>query len=233
MKKFVAILLAALLLLPALAMAEGGCEITAQGTAVITAEPDMVSVIASAEVSSGAVADAQSQISAIIAKVTESLLALGVQEEDIVTQNYSYFPMYDYDQGTSRLTGYRASHSLSITCRDVEMLDAVLAAVTDGGMNEVYHVSYDVSNRTELYREALAMAVEAAGQKAQKMAEPLGMTRLSAVRIEEKGGYDYGVYANATEDRAESVATAGMGAGIRSGSVSVSASVTATFAAEP
>ena len=51
MKRFVAIMLAALLLLPALALADDGCEITAQGTAVITAEPDIVSVTASAEVS--------------------------------------------------------------------------------------------------------------------------------------------------------------------------------------
>ena len=232
MKKIVAIALAALLLLPVLALADDGCEITAQGTAVITAEPDIVSVTASAEVSCEAVADAQSEISAIVARVTESLLALGVQEEDIVTQNYSYFPMYDYDQGTSRLTGYRASHSLSITCRDVEMLDAVLAAVTDGGMNQVYNVNYDVSNRTELYRQALALAVEAAGEKAQRMAQPLGLTTLHAEKIAENGGYDYGVYVNTMEDRAESVAVAGAGAGIRSGSVSVSASVTVTYRAE-
>lgn len=232
MKKIVAIALAALLLLPVLALADDGCEITAQGTAVITAEPDIVSVTASAEVSCEAVADAQSEISAIVAKVTESLIALGVQEEDIVTQNYSYFPMYDYDQGISRLTGYRASHSLSITCRDVEMLDAVLAAVTDGGMNQVYNVNYDVSNRTELYRQALALAVEAAGEKAQRMAQPLGLTTLRAEKIAENGGYDYGVYVNTMEDRAESVAVAGAGAGIRSGSVSVSASVTVTYRAE-
>lgn len=231
MKKIVAIALAALLLLPVLALADDGCEITAQGTAVITAEPDIVSVTASAEVSCEAVADAQSEISQIVTKVTESLIALGVQEEDIVTQNYSYFPMYDYDQGISRLTGYRASHSLSITCRDVEMLDAVLAAVTDGGMNQVYNVNYDVSNRTELYRQALALAVEAAGEKAQRMAQPLGLTQLSAEKVVENGGYDYAVYANATADRAESVAQAG-GAGIRSGNISVSASVTVTYKAE-
>ena len=230
MKRFLLLALAALMLIPTLALADG-CEITAQGTAVITADPDMVSVTASAEVSSGSVADARETIGAIVAKVTESLLALGVREEDIVTQNYSYYPTYDYEPDTPRLTGYRANHSLLITCRDVEMLDAVLAAVTDGGMTQVYNVSYDVSGRAELYRQALALAVEAAGEKAQRMAEPLGLTQLKAEKVVENGGYDYGVYANATYDRVASEAAVA-GAGIRSGSISVSASVTVTYKAE-
>ena len=231
MKRILAIALAALLLLPALALADGGCEITAQGTAVITAEPDIVSITACAEVSSDTVAKAQSEINAIVATVTESLIALGVQEEDIVTQNYSYSPIYDYEPSTPRLMGYRASHALSITCRDVEMLDAVLAAVTDGGMSQVYNVSYDVSTRAELYRQALALAVEAAGEKAGWMARPLGLTKLSAEEVHENGGYDYGVYANVTADREESAVQAA-GAGIRSGNISVSASVTVTYRAE-
>ena len=230
MKKLLALALAALLLIPAFALADKDCEITAQGTAVINAEPDIVTIGASAGIRSDTVADAQAKISEIIARVTDSLIALGVQEADIVTQDYAYYPMYDYQGVEPRLTGYNASHSLSITCRDTAMLDAVLAAVTDGGMTQVYNVSYDVSNRSELYRQALALAVEAAGEKALKMAEPLGLTKLTAESVTENGSYDYG-YANATYDRTES-ATMGAGTGIRSGSINVSASVTVRYEAE-
>ena len=230
MKKICAALLAALLLVPALALADG-CEISANGTATITAQPDVVSVDVTAEVTSATIADAQQQISEIAANATKALLDLGVAEQDIVTVNYSYSPTYDYSGDSPRQTGYQAYHSLHVTCRDIEMLDAVLAAATDNGMTQVYGVSFDVSNRSELYREALALAVEAAGEKAQKLAEPLGLTKLSSKSVYENGGYDYGVYANAVADRA--VAAEGSGsAGIRSGDISVSASVTVTYDAE-
>lgn len=230
MKKILAVLLASLLLLPALALAEG-CEISANGTATITAQPDIVSVDVTAEVTSATIADAQQKISEIAANATKALLDLGVAEQDIVTINYNYSPTYDYSGDTPRQTGYQAYHSLHVTCRDVDMLDAVLAAATDNGMTQVYGVNFDVSNRTELYRQALAMAVEAAGEKAAKLAEPLGLTKLTPKCVTENGGYDYGVYANAVADRTEAVMAAGS-AGIRSGDISVSASVNVVYEAE-
>ena len=230
-KKLLALALAALLLIPALAWAESACEITAQGSAVITAEPDIVSISANAEVTCETVAEAQARISETIATVTKSLLALGVQETDIVTQSYSTYPSYDYQGMEPRLVGYQANHALTVTCRDVELLDAVIGALTDGGMSQIYNVSYDVSGRAELYREALALAIDAAGEKAQRMAQPLGLTLLQAKKVTENGGYDYAVYANVTADRAESAAQ-GASTGIRSGSIGVSASVTVVYEAE-
>lgn len=230
MKKLLALAVAALLLVPALALADG-CEISAQGTATIFAEPDMVSISASAEVTCPTVAEAQTRISEIIAAATESLLALGIAEEDIVTENYAYYPMYDYQGDEPKLTGYQANHTLGITCRDVTLLDEALAAVTDSGMTQVYNVAYDVSNRSELYSQALALAVEAAGDKAAQMAKPLGLTRLTAESVTENGGYEYGVYANVTADRAKG-AELSAASGIRSGNIQVSANVTVRYEAE-
>ena len=230
MKRFAAMALCALLLIPALALADG-CEITAQGTAVITAEPDMVSVTARAEVAAKTVAEAQEQMSGIVAAVTDGLLALGIAEEDIVTQSYSYSPTYNHEKDTPRLTGYQANHTLAITCRDVTLLDAVIGALTDGGMSQIYNVEYDVSGRAALYRDALALAIEAAGEKAQRMAEPLGLTELTAQSVTENKSVGYSTYANVTADRAESAAM-GIETGIRSGRISVSASVTVVYEAK-
>ena len=44
-------------------------------------------------------------MNAIIAEVTGKLIELGVKEEDIVTQNYSYYPTYNYEGETRTLTG--------------------------------------------------------------------------------------------------------------------------------
>lgn len=235
MKKGMALLLAALLMLmtAGFAMADNDAEITAQGTATITADPDMVSLMASASVTGNTVAQAQEKVSGIIEQVTGKLIELGVAEDEIVTSNYSFYPMYNYeatdDLGRNVITGYQANHTLRITLSNTEMLDSVLGVISDSGMGEVYDVSYGVKNRSELYQDALALAISAAEQKAVRMAAASGLTITGVESIVENQTYgDIYAYAN-TADARESAAS--VKSGIRAGSVSVSASVTAIYEA--
>ena len=67
MKKILVFALALMLAIPALAFADGNdADITAQGTVVVTAAPDMVTVTANASVSGRSVADAQEGMNAIV-----------------------------------------------------------------------------------------------------------------------------------------------------------------------
>ena len=241
-KKVMAALLAAVMMLGACgATAEGAyatpapvqavknaATITVQGTAQVMAEPDEVSVTANASVSAATVGSAQEAMNAIVAAATEKLLALGVLDADVITTDYGYHPRYNYD--TNSVIGYEANHTLSITCRDVEMLDSVIGALTDSGFSNIYSVRYDISTRSELYQQALELAIQRAEQKALRMAQTSGLMITGIRAIDENGGYNEGYAVNAKADgvmlRAESAAT-----GIRSGSVGVSAGVTVTYEA--
>ena len=240
-KKMCALLLAAAMMTGSCgAMAEGfatpaplqmmssPATITVQGTAQITAYPDEVSVTANASVVAGTVGAAQESMNGIVALATQKLLELGVLEEDVVTTDYSYYPRQNYD--TNTITGYEANHTLSITCRDVEMLDGVIGALTDSGFTNIYSVQYDISTRSELYQQALDLAIRRAEQKALRMAQTGGLMITGIRAITENGGYNVCYAVNTAKDgavlRAESAAT-----GIRSGSVGVSASVTVTYEA--
>lgn len=232
MKKILVFALALMLAIPALAFADrDSAEIAAQGTVVVTAAPDMVTVTANASVSGRSVADAQEGMNAIVQSATQKLLDLGVEEKDIVTTSYTYNPTYDYkydyNSETPTVNGYQADHTLSITCKDVDMLDSVIGVVTDCGMSEIYNVEYDVSNRSELYRQALKAAIEEAAAKAEGMAEAVGMTIDHLESVTENTGFDE--YTVSTYDGAVSMKAEAAGTGIRSGSVSVTASVTAVY----
>ena len=243
MKKrvFVALLAAVMTLGACGAMAEGvyatpapaqgmnmPATITVQGTAQVLEDPDEVTVTANASVSAGTVGSAQETMNAIVAAATEKLLALGVLDEDVITTDYGYHPRYNYD--TNSVTGYEANHTLSITCRDVEMLDSVIGALTDSGFTNIYSVNYDISTRSELYQQALDLAIQRAEQKALRMAQTGGLMITGVRSISENGGYNEGYAVNAKADglmlRAQSAGT-----GIRSGSVSVSAGVTVVYEA--
>ena len=232
MKKILVFALALMLAIPALAFADrDSAEIAAQGTVVVTAAPDMVTVTANASVSGRSVADAQEGMNAIVQSATQKLLDLGVEEKDIVTTIYTYNPTYDYkydyNSETPTVNGYQADHTLSITCKDVDMLDSVIGVVTDCGMSEIYNVEYDVSNRSELYRQALKAAIEEAAAKAEGMAEAVGMTIDHLESVTENTGFDE--HTVSTYDGAVSMKAEAAGTGIRSGSVSVTASVTAVY----
>lgn len=230
MKKILALALALMMTTANFALADkDSADITAQGTATVSAVPDIVSVTANASVQGNTVGAAQEQMSRIVADVTAKLIELGAEQEDIVTTNYSFHPIYNYEAATPTVTGYQGNHTLSVTCKDVDMLDSVLGVMTDSGMTEIYDVSYDVSNRQALYSEALALAVANAQGKAQTMAAATGMTIDGLEEIRENDSYSLGYYSEralASGAQADTVST-----GIRAGSVSVTANVTAVYEA--
>lgn len=240
MKRWAALLLGALMAMTACgALAEAPvppqdtATITVQGNASVTAKPDIVTITANAGVTGNTMLSAQEQVSNVIAGATQKLLALGVKESDIVTTSYSYYPEYSYEDTGRRLTGYQAGHTLEITCRDIDMLDSVIAAVTDSGMSEIYNVSYGLSSRAALYSEALALAIQSAESKALTMAEASGQTITGLKSVAENSSYDarYAVNTVAKGAAMDAAVEEALSPGIRSGSVSVSASVTAVYEA--
>lgn len=224
-------LICALLVLLAAASPAMGATITAQGSAEIAVTPDMFTVTANVSATEITVGRAQEQVSGVIASATQKLVELGVNQEDIVTENYSYYPQYDYSDaaGQPRLVGYQVNHSLKVTGRDLNMLDAVLGALTDSGMTETYNVFFDVSNRSELYGQALTLAIGAAGGKAQTMAGAAGLTITSVQSVQEDSSGGMMRYEG---NRDMVKGSAAGGSGIRSGQVSVSAAVTVVYEAE-
>lgn len=231
MKKMMAMALAAVMMMsmsvcaPAQEM-EKGARITVQGTAQVSADPDLVTVTANASVTAGSVSAAQNDMNVIVANATQKLLELGVLGEDIVTSSYNYHPQYNYD--TNTIIGYEASHTLEITCRDIEMLDAVIGAVTDCGFSQIYGVSYDVSTRSELYQQALDLAIRRAEEKAMRMAQTAGLTITGIESLAENGGYNEGYAVNAMADMAMMKGAVGS-AGIRAGTIEIRAGVTAVY----
>lgn len=231
MKRMIAMFLCALMMFCApLALAQE-TKITALGTAEIAAEPDMFTIVSNVSMTEITLARAQESVAAVIDSATTKLIELGVLEEDIVTENFSYYPEYDYSGDSQKLVGYRVNHSLHVTCRDLGMLDSVMGVLTDCGITETWNVSFDISTRSELYRQALALAISAAKEKAGTMAQAAGLAITGVKEIEEHSSGDVARYSNAAEDAVMMMAAAS-GSSIRSGEVGVSASVTAVFDAE-
>ena len=223
----IAALLFTLLAVPVARASDLQTQITVQGNGSVSAQPDMVTVHVNATALEESMLSAQQSISETVAKATQALFLLGIAETDIVTTSYGYYPRYSYEQDPPKLVGYQANHALQITCRDIALLDAVITALTDSGIAEINDVSYGVTDKSGLYKQALELAVRAAEEKAAALAAASGVTLTGLGSLTENQSYD-ARYAMVTSAKGENA----MDTGIRSGSISVSASVTAVYNAQ-
>ena len=222
MKKLLCVLLAAaVLMLPALALADG--ELTVIGTATVTFQPDMaelsVGVETHGETVSGAVEASAETMNAVMA----ALEAAGVEASDLSTSNYYVGMDYSYDSSPARVVGYYVSNTLNVIVRDIERIGEVIDAATAAGANQVYGVNFRSSQQSDNYDRALTLAIQEGMRKAQLMAVAGGHALGQLQKIEESGVQAYSVRA------AFDTAAKASGTSIMPEELSVTASVTMTY----
>jgi hypothetical protein len=125
-----------------------------------------------------------------IQKVVQAVSALGVQAKDIATDYYIVYPIYD-DYSALVISGYRINNTVSITVRDINLADDVLIAALKAGANEVQDVQFYSSELRKYRDQARALAMEAAGEKAQDIAVAAGAQAGCVLSISENSWYQY------------------------------------------
>jgi len=125
-----------------------------------------------------------------IEKVVRAIGALGVQSKDIATDYYLVYPVYD-DYNSLKIIGYRIDNTVSITLRDVGLVDDALIAALKAGANEVQDLQFYSSELRKYRDQARALAMEAAGEKAQALASTAGAQAGCLLSINENTWYQY------------------------------------------
>jgi len=160
------------------------------GAAVVYVTPDRALLqlgVQSNGITPDAVRSANAQD---IQKVVQVVGALGVQAKDIATDYYIVYPVYD-DYNSLFIKGYRIDNTVSITLRDVSLVDDVLIAALKAGANEVQDLQF-YSSELRTYRDqARALAMEAAGEKAQALADAAGAQAGCILSISENSWSHY------------------------------------------
>lgn len=223
MKKKLLVLALALCvgIMPTLALADSALRV--QGNAVLTVSPDTAVVNVGHSVESADSSAAQQQSAAAITAVVEAVRALGVEEADIVTAYINTYPVYNYIDGGQSLRGYRVEHMLAVTVRDLSIVGQVLDSALAAGANDTGGIAYKSSREKDVYLQALALAVEDAGAKADALAIATGMWLGSIEEIHEVTTYATTRYAK--EAQYDGAASSGIGSTLMTGDLEVSASV--------
>jgi len=175
---------------PAASDCDSSRSIHVSGAAVVYVTPDRALLQLGVQ-SNGVTPDAVRRANAQeIQKVIQVVGDLGVQAKDIATDYYIVYPVYD-DYNSLVIKGYRIDNTVSITLRDVGLADDVIIAALKAGANEVQDVQFYSSELREYRDQARALAMKAAGEKAQAVAGAAGAQTGCILSISENSWYQY------------------------------------------
>ncbi len=131
---------------------------------------------------------ANTQIEAI--KVV--LLGLGVLESDIQTTGFNLWWNDQYDPTTGIATGqreYHAQHTLNVTVRDISQAGVVIDTAVNAGANNIYGLTFGLSDTTELGNQARVDALQDAQKRAELIAQSIGVSLGQITNVTEGGNY--------------------------------------------
>ena len=107
--------------------------------------------------------------------VTEAILALtdemDIERRDVTAAAVNVYPRYQRRDDEQVPAGVVASRTVEVTLRDLEAMGTLINGALERGANGVNGVALDASNRPELERRALDLAIDDAVRTARQMAE--------------------------------------------------------------
>jgi len=156
----------------------------------VTAKPDIATLNFSVVTQGRDSTRVQTDNDAKMTDVMNYLKSNGVAEDDTETSGYSLYPQYDYSnnsQGT--ITGYNLTQNVTIKVRKLETVPTILGGLTAKGINQIGNVSYTIEDPDKLKVEARDQAIDKAKQKAQELADRIGVKLGKVINFTEGSGY--------------------------------------------
>ena len=147
------------------------------------------------------VADAQDKATAKINAIIAYLKESGVEDTDVKTTSYNVNPKYEWEQkpclangicpqGNQKLVGFEVYQMLEVKVEDPKKAGELLTGVGSKGASEVSSLSFTIEDEDQLKTDARTQAIAEAEEKAEALAQQLGVSIVRVVGFyEDAGGY--------------------------------------------
>ena len=198
--------------------------------------PDLANVQLGVSIVDPDIGKAINEANATIESITNAVVAQGVSSNDVMTSHYSVWSEEVYDPQTGMPTGetkYRVDINLSITVRDVHRMGELIAVALDAGATNISGINFTIDDTVALEAEARNNAIADVRDRAEKLAQGLGMTLGELISVGEGSAgapgpvYSYGLKGDG------GIGGGGVGAGVPStispGQTTIGVQVTAIY----
>lgn len=183
----------------------GPYSISVEGTGEAFAVPDTAMFTYGITEEASTVEAAQRSVSEAQNEILEYLRSEGVEDKNIKTIGYNIYPRYEFNtrgtnvctpefcppsSGERILVGYEVSHLIEVKLQDVDTAGKFVQGVGQRGADNVSGVNFVVEDEDAVEALARGNAVEDAQEKAEILAEQLGVRLGKVVSFSENsGGY--------------------------------------------
>lgn len=218
--------------------------ITISGYGEVQAVPDIANVYFTISKDAKTVKDAQDAVAKVENSVLVFLQENGVAEKDIKTDNFSFYPKYEYKYeaqsllpcteygcpprpGKNVIVGYTSTESITVKVRNTDDAGKIMQGLGTLGVSQLNGPSFSIDDEDALKAEARKEAIDDARTKAEALAKDLGVHLGRVASFSEGGYYPAPMMYKATMDSGstESAPTAQL----PKGENTISSNVTITF----
>ena len=177
------------------AMAQGDKQqvplLTVTGSAEVRTAPDQATVGIGVMTQASNAREAQDKANVIIQKFLAEMQRLGIDKKDVQTSRLMLNPMYDNPKPGEpmRISGYQAQNVLSVRVENFDLIGKVIDAGVSSGANTVENIGFSMEDDTRVRLEALREAATEARQKAEVIAQALGIELGGIYEVVEGGAH--------------------------------------------
>jgi len=151
--------------------------LSVSGDGKVTLVPDIAYINIGVHSEAMDVTAALQQNNDLAKQIADALVASGVDAKDIQTANFNIYPKTNYDPQTGNSTpaGFSVDNTVYITVRDLKNLGKLLDTAIRAGANQIYGISFDITDRATALIQARDLAIKDAQQKALEVAKVSGV----------------------------------------------------------
>ncbi len=151
--------------------------ISIKGRASKSVKPDQAVINLGANFTGKNIIDLQEKAHKAVNEATIVIENLNIDKEDITVNNYNVSPNYDYS--TNEIKNYEIYINMQVKIENLsendQLISKVIKASTQAGLNQVYGLYYEISNRDEILKELKEQAIKNAKDEKEHTEEILGI----------------------------------------------------------
>ncbi|MEK7461857.1 MAG: SIMPL domain-containing protein [Patescibacteria group bacterium] len=173
-------------------------SISVSGVGEAVSIPDIATFSFTVSADAKVADDAQREVTKKMDAILSGLKALGIEDKDIKTTDYSLYPKYTFAQAVCSQTfcppsrqiqdGYTVSHDVSVKVRSTDNVGKALALAGQSGATNISSITFTVDEPDKILDEARAEAIQDAREKAKLLAKALGVRLVRIVSFYDNTG---------------------------------------------
>jgi len=163
--------------------------VSVSGQGEVSAEPDLAHVTLGVQARRPTMAEARKEVATTVDRVLALCKDLKVDPKYVNATRVQVQPDYSWDERNRKqvLLGYIVSRQVQVELRDLEQLGPLIERAVSAGVNQVSDPALDSTQRKQLERQAMTLAVQDARLNAETLAQAAGVG-LGAVRTMNASG---------------------------------------------